>query len=56
MVLEMIMGRLIKSSCSSAEARVSKLRLKGLSDYYFHEIAVEAARREASGLDKGLLS
>jgi hypothetical protein len=28
--------------------QVSKLVLKGLSDYYSNEIAVEAARREAS--------
>ncbi len=30
--------------------RVSKLGLKGLSDYHSNEIAVEAARREARGL------
>jgi hypothetical protein len=29
--------------------RVSKLGLKGLSDYHSIEIAVEAARREARG-------
>jgi hypothetical protein len=36
--------------------RVSKLELKGLSDYHSNETAVEAARWEASGLNKGLLS
>jgi hypothetical protein len=29
--------------------RVSKLGLKGLSDYHSNEMAVEAARRKASG-------
>jgi hypothetical protein len=32
--------------------RVSKLGLKGLSDYYISEIPVEAVRWEASGLNK----
>jgi hypothetical protein len=32
--------------------RVSKLGLKGLSDYYSNEKAVEAARRKASGPNK----
>jgi hypothetical protein len=32
--------------------RVSKLGFKGLSDYHSNEMAVEAARREASGLNK----
>ncbi len=32
--------------------RVSKLGLKGLSDYHSNETAVEAARRGASGLNK----
>ncbi len=37
--------------------RVSKLGLKGLPDYYYNEIAVKAARGEASGANiKGLLS
>jgi hypothetical protein len=40
MVLEMIRrGRLVRSSHSSAEAKVSKPRLKWLSDYYSNEIA-----------------
>jgi hypothetical protein len=32
--------------------RVSKLGLKGASDYYSNEIALQAARLEASGLNK----
>ncbi len=32
--------------------RISKLGLKGASDYYSNEIALEAARREARGLNK----
>jgi hypothetical protein len=32
--------------------RVSKLRLKGLSNYHSNDTAVEAARRGASGLNK----
>jgi hypothetical protein len=36
--------------------RVSKLGLKGLSVYHSNKTAMEAARREASGLVKGLLS
>ncbi len=32
--------------------RVSKLGLKGLSDYHSNDMAVEAARREASGPNK----
>ncbi len=36
--------------------RVSKLGLKGLSDYLSNEKAVEAARQEANGPNKGLLS
>ncbi len=32
--------------------RVSKLGLKGLSDYHSNEMAVEAARWEASGPNK----
>ncbi len=32
--------------------RVSKLWLKGLSDYHSNEMAVEPARREASGPNK----
>ncbi len=35
--------------------KVSKLGLKGLSDYHSNETAVEAVRREASGPNKGLL-
>jgi hypothetical protein len=35
--------------------RVSKLRLKGLSDYHSNEAAVKAARRGASGLNKKIL-
>jgi hypothetical protein len=50
MVLEMIRrGRLVRYSHSSAEARVSKLGLKGPSNYHSNEIAVEAARREGGG-------
>jgi hypothetical protein len=53
MVLQMIRWRsLVQKGHSSAEAKSSKLGLKELSDYYFSEIAVEAARREASGLNK----
>ncbi len=36
--------------------RVSKLGLKGLSSYHPNETGVEAARWEASWLNKGLLS
>jgi hypothetical protein len=36
--------------------RLSKLGLKRLSDYYFNEIAVEAARWGPVGQIKGLLS
>jgi hypothetical protein len=36
--------------------RVSKLGLKGLSDYHSNETAVMAAKQEASGLNKRLLS
>jgi hypothetical protein len=36
--------------------RVSKLRLKGLSDYHCNETVVEAARWGATGPKKGLLS
>jgi hypothetical protein len=36
--------------------RVSKLGLKGLSDYHSIETAVETARREASMPNKGQLS
>jgi hypothetical protein len=32
--------------------RVSKLGLKGLSDYHYNETAVEAARRGTIGLDE----
>ncbi len=34
-------------------SKVSKLGLKGLSDYHSNETAVEAARWEAGGLNKG---
>ncbi len=36
--------------------RVSKLGLKGLSDYHSNETGAEAARQEARGPNKGLLS
>jgi hypothetical protein len=36
----------------SGGPRVSKLGLKGLSDYHSNEMAVEAARRETSGPNK----
>jgi hypothetical protein len=36
----------------SGKPRVSKLRAKGLSDYYSSETVVEASRRGASGLNK----
>jgi hypothetical protein len=53
MVLEMTrQGRLVWWSRSSAEAKSLKLGLKGLSDYHSNEIAVKAARRGASGLNK----
>jgi hypothetical protein len=42
-------------SCRAVAQRrpqVSKLGLKGLSDFYSSEIAVKAARWEASGPDK----
>jgi hypothetical protein len=38
------------------EAEILILGLKGLSDYHSNETAVEAARWEASGPNKGLLS
>jgi hypothetical protein len=45
---------------SRAEAwqrpKVSKLRVKGLSDYHSNETVVKAARQGASWLNKGLLS
>ncbi len=57
MVLEMIRrGRLVRKSWSSAEAKVSKLRAKGLSDYHSRETVVEEARRGASGPNERLLS
>jgi hypothetical protein len=53
MVLEMIrQGRLTSTAIAQQSSRVSKLGLKGLSDYHSNEIAVEAARRGASGPNK----
>jgi hypothetical protein len=57
MVLKMIrQGRLIQKSHISAEAKSLKTRVEGLSNYHSNKTAVEAARWEASGLNKGLLS
>jgi hypothetical protein len=47
-----------RRGCSSGavvqrRSRVSKLRLKGLSDYHSNERVVKASRREASGPNKG---
>jgi hypothetical protein len=52
MVLKMIRGgRLARQSRRSAQlSSVSKLGLKGLSDYQSNETVVKAARQEASGL------
>jgi hypothetical protein len=52
-VLEIIRG----GETGSTEPQLSggqnlKTRVKGLSDYYSNEIAVKAARQEASGPDK----
>jgi hypothetical protein len=50
MVLEMIrLRRLVQQSHSSAKAK--SLGLKGPSNYYSNEIAVDAARRWVSGLN-----
>jgi hypothetical protein len=57
MVLKMIRrGRLSGRAAAQWRPRVSKLELKGLCNYYSNEIAVEAARWGASGLNKRLLS
>jgi hypothetical protein len=45
-------GRVI----AEQKPKVSKLGLKGLSDYHSNETTVEPTRRVASGLIKGLLS
>ncbi len=50
MVLEMI--RWFSRAIAQQRSRVSKLGLKGLSDYYSNEMAVGTARREASGPNK----
>jgi hypothetical protein len=50
MVLEMIRwGGRSGRAAAQQRPRVSKLGLKGLSDYHSNEIAVEAARQEARG-------
>jgi hypothetical protein len=57
MVLEMIRrGGWSGRAIAQRRPSVSKLELKGLFDYHSNEIAVKAARREAGGLNKGLLS
>jgi hypothetical protein len=55
MVLEMIGGGGGWSGKAVAQqrSRVSKLGLKGLSNYYSNEIAVEATRRGTVGRIKG---
>jgi hypothetical protein len=44
--------RLARRVVVQQKQKVSKLGLKGPSDYYFNEIAVEAARWKASGPNK----
>ncbi len=43
------MGGWFGRAATQWRPRVSKLGLKGLSDYHSNETAIEAARREASG-------
>jgi hypothetical protein len=51
-VLEMIKGGGWSGKVAAQQKpRVSKLGLKGLSDYHSNEIAVEAARRGTRGLN-----
>jgi hypothetical protein len=45
-------GRLFGRAVAQRRPRVSKLGLKGPFDYYSNEMAVEAARRGASGLSQ----
>jgi hypothetical protein len=53
MVLEMIKGGGWSGrALAQRRPRVSKLGLKGLSNYQYNKTAVEAARREARGLNK----
>ncbi len=53
MVLEMIRwGGWSGRAIDQQRPRISKLGLKGLSYYHSNEKAVEAARQEASGLNK----
>jgi hypothetical protein len=53
MVLETIrLGRLVWYNYSLAEAKSLKIGLKGLSGYHSNEMAGEAARQGASGLNK----
>jgi hypothetical protein len=52
-VLEMIrQGRLSGRAIAQQRSRVSKLGIKGLSDYHSNETTVKAAKREASGPNK----
>ncbi len=57
MVLEIIRGGgWSGKAIAQQSARVSKLRLKGLSSYHANETAVAASRRGLVGCIKGLLS